>query len=152
MKKIYQVEHSDYGTGTFYGAFEDEALAEKLKLEVEKYHKDNNIHKEVQIREMNIYNADDPIYRYSARIDIKNPDDVTVESIEPTYHIHNAFLPDLETAKQQIAEGHLFRYIVKYGTSQENAVENARNMFNGLKQKNLLGAVIRKLDVKLRKG
>lgn len=136
MKSIYEVSYSDYGCHESYGTFEEKSSAIKLCEEVNQYYKDNNIEQEAVISERKIHNINDKVYRYKSYLNIKE-NIITVESIVPTYNPseYNEFI---ESIKNGLKRGQPTYGIVKFGVSQEQAIQKVKAIYNQLIDENLL--------------
>jgi len=142
MKTIYHVAISNHDGGATYGSMEDETLAQELCDEVNLFFKNKNIQEEAYVTKVFVSDKNDTIFKYSAHLSVINKNDIRTEMIVPTYHPFDPW-KTIEDLKPNLNDDYGFRYICKYGATEQEAINTAIDFYNQLEQEGMLEKLIK---------
>lgn len=142
MKIVYQVVISNYDGGATYGTVEDPVLAQKLCAEVNSFFKSQNKEEEAFVAKIIISDKDDVIFKYSAHLSVVDKNDIRTEMIVPTYHPLDPW-KTVEDVKPNLDNDYGFRYVCKFGATEQEAVNAAIDFYNQLEKEGMIEKLIR---------
>lgn len=142
MKIIHQVAIYDYDGDHIYGTFESEEIAKHLCEEVNEYLKKKDVNADLaRVMSLVISDECDSLLRYVVTLDLKDPNEIRVEEIVPTYN-HITIWENVESINERLKGGYTQRYIRQSGTTEVEAKNKVLKLYNLLQEENLVNEII----------